>query len=146
MKTLNSSIKLSVFFISDLSALDNLNCLLILNVSHNLITKLLDFKPPKNLKHANFSHNQIEEIPDLSAYHYLSELYLDSILSFFSYAFCLKHAKQHRLCVYLLKANVYCITNILRLWVSSIFCSITTKVFLFQWLLNLCFKFPENQR
>lgn len=64
--------------ISNLSALDNLNCLLILNVSHNLITKLLDFKPPKNLKHANFSHNQIEEIPDLSAYHYLSELYLDN--------------------------------------------------------------------
>nr|XP_034307872.1 leucine-rich repeat and guanylate kinase domain-containing protein-like [Crassostrea gigas] len=51
--------------------------MLILDVSHNKLTKLLDFTPPKNLKEANFGYNEIEEMTDLSAYHYLTVLNLD---------------------------------------------------------------------
>ena len=54
--------------------------LLELDASHNQITNLLDFAPPKNLKVADFSYNQIDEIPDLSCHHYLTSLSLDSIL------------------------------------------------------------------
>lgn len=69
-----------VFFSSDLSPLSSLQYMLILDVSHNKLTKLLDFMPPKNLKEANFGYNEIEEMADLSAYHYLTVLNLDRIL------------------------------------------------------------------
>lgn len=67
----------------DLSPLSSLDYLLILDVSHNKLTKLLDFKPPKNLKDVNMSFNQIEEMSDSSAHHYLMKLNLDSILKWY---------------------------------------------------------------
>nr|XP_054415804.1 leucine-rich repeat and guanylate kinase domain-containing protein isoform X3 [Pongo abelii]XP_054415805.1 leucine-rich repeat and guanylate kinase domain-containing protein isoform X3 [Pongo abelii] len=51
--------------------------LLELNASQNNLTTFFNFKPPKNLKKADFSHNQISEICDLSAYHALTRLILD---------------------------------------------------------------------
>lgn len=69
-----------LYFLSDLSPLSSLQYMLILDVSHNKLTKLLDFTPPKNLKEANFGYNEIEEMTDLSAYHYLTVLNLDRIL------------------------------------------------------------------
>lgn len=54
--------------------------LLELDVSHNQLTQLLDFMPPKNLRVANLSYNNITEMTDLSAHHYLMELVLDRIL------------------------------------------------------------------
>uniref|UniRef100_A0A8W8M4L4 Leucine-rich repeat-containing protein 23 n=1 Tax=Magallana gigas TaxID=29159 RepID=A0A8W8M4L4_MAGGI len=63
--------------LTDLSPLSSLQYMLILDVSHNKLTKLLDFMPPKNLKEANFGYNEIEEMADLSAYHYLTVLNLD---------------------------------------------------------------------
>jgi guanylate kinase len=48
-----------------------------LDVSHNCLTKLLDFKPPHDLLEANFSHNFITDIPDLSAHRSLRVLLLD---------------------------------------------------------------------
>lgn len=67
-------------YISDLSPLSNLPYLLILDASHNKLTTVLDFKPPKNLKEVDLSFNEIEEMSDLSAHHYLMKLNLDSIL------------------------------------------------------------------
>lgn len=69
------------FFSPDLTPLNNLEYLLVLDVSHNKLTKLLDFKPPKNLKDVNMSFNEIEEMADLSEHHYLMKLNLDSILN-----------------------------------------------------------------
>ena len=53
--------------------------LLELDASHNKLTAVLDFNPPKNLKIADFSYNHIEEMGDLSAHHYLMKLVLDRI-------------------------------------------------------------------
>lgn len=66
--------------IPDLSPLGNMPYLLELDVSHNQISSLLQFKAPKNLKSADFSFNNIEDMPDLSAHHYLQKLVVDSIL------------------------------------------------------------------
>ena len=63
---------------SDLSALSYMPYLLELDASHNLLGHLLDFAPPKNIKSANFSFNQIEEMGDLSEHHYLTKLVLDN--------------------------------------------------------------------
>ena len=65
---------------SDLSPLNNLPYLLILDASHNKLTTILDFTPPKNLKEVDLSFNEIEEMSDLSAHHCLAKLNLDSIL------------------------------------------------------------------
>ena len=65
---------------SDLTPLGLLPYLLILDVSHNKVSKLLDFTPPKNLKEVDLSYNEIEEMSDLSAHHYLTKLCLDRIL------------------------------------------------------------------
>lgn len=62
----------------DLSVLSELPFLLTLNVSHNKIEKLFDFLPPYNLKEASFSFNQIKEIGNLSNFHYLQSLELNS--------------------------------------------------------------------
>lgn len=64
--------------ITDLSPLGNLPYLLILDVSHNKINRLLDFPPPKNLKEVDLSFNEIEEMADLSTHHYLMKLNLDN--------------------------------------------------------------------
>lgn len=100
-----------VFFSSDLSPLSSLQYMLILDVSHNKLTRLLDFTPPKNLKEANFGYNEIEEMADLSAYHYLTVLNLDRILytlntlykitmsyqiSYFQILFYVKHVSGKR--------------------------------------------------
>ena len=77
----NNVILNSLFFFTDLSPLNDLQYLLILDVSHNKITKMLDFSPPKNLKEVDMSYNEIEEMTDLSAHHYLMKLILDRILS-----------------------------------------------------------------
>lgn len=69
------------FFFSDLSVLGNLPYLLELDASHNQIEKLLDFSPPKNLKFVDLSFNNISEMQDLSAHHFLHTLILDSILA-----------------------------------------------------------------
>ena len=60
-----------------MSALSYMPYLLELDASHNLLGHLLDFAPPKNLKSANFSYNQIEEMGDLSDHHYLTKLVID---------------------------------------------------------------------
>ena len=72
------------FCISDLSPLSNLPYLLVLDVSHNKLTTVLDFEPPKNLREVDLSYNEIEVIADLSRHHSLTRLNLDSIL-------CYKH-------------------------------------------------------
>jgi Leucine-rich repeat (LRR) protein len=61
-----------------LSVLSELPFLLSLNVSQNKIEKLFDFLPPYNLKEASFSFNQINEIGNLSNFHYLQTLELNS--------------------------------------------------------------------
>ena len=65
---------------SDLSPLSNLPYLIILDASHNKLTSVLDFNPPKNLKDVDLSFNEIEEMSDLSEHHCLMKLNLDSIL------------------------------------------------------------------
>jgi len=67
-----------LIFILDLSVLSELPFLLSLNVSQNKIEKLFDFLPPYNLKEASFSFNQINEIGNLSNFHYLQTLELNS--------------------------------------------------------------------
>jgi Leucine-rich repeat (LRR) protein len=62
----------------DLSVLSELPFLLSLNVSQNKIEKLFDFLPPYNLKEASFSFNSINEIGNLSNFHYLQTLELNS--------------------------------------------------------------------
>ena len=69
---------LKPFLSTDLSALSYMPYLLELDASHNLLTHLLDFAPPKNLKSADFSFNEIEEMGDLSDHHYLTKLVLDN--------------------------------------------------------------------
>jgi hypothetical protein len=64
-----------------LSVLSELPFLLSLNVSQNKIEKLFDFLPPYNLKEASFSFNQINEIGNLSNFHYLQTLELNSNMS-----------------------------------------------------------------
>ena len=71
-----------IAFLSDLSVLSELPFLLTLSVSHNKIDKLFDFLPPYNLKEASFSFNQINEIGNLSNFHYLQTLELNSMLVF----------------------------------------------------------------
>ncbi|XP_063498330.1 leucine-rich repeat and guanylate kinase domain-containing protein isoform X2 [Symphalangus syndactylus] len=68
---------LSANKIEDLSCVSCMPYLLELNASQNNLTTFFNFKPPKNLKKADFSHNQISEICDLSAYHALTTLILD---------------------------------------------------------------------
>uniref|UniRef100_A0A2K6E3R0 Leucine-rich repeat and guanylate kinase domain-containing protein n=1 Tax=Macaca nemestrina TaxID=9545 RepID=A0A2K6E3R0_MACNE len=68
---------LSVNKIEDLSCVSCMPYLLELNASQNNLTTFFNFKPPKNLKKADFSHNHISEICDLSAYHALTKLILD---------------------------------------------------------------------
>ena len=71
--------KINKFFcFLDLSALGELSYLLTLNVSNNEIERLIDFLPPYNLKEANFSFNKIEEIGNLTNFHYLQTLELNS--------------------------------------------------------------------
>ena len=64
----------------DLSALGNIPNLLELDASHNQISSVLDFPPPKNLKAVDLSFNNIDSLTDLSAHHYLQKLDLNSIL------------------------------------------------------------------
>ncbi|XP_027247217.1 leucine-rich repeat and guanylate kinase domain-containing protein isoform X2 [Cricetulus griseus] len=52
--------------------------LLELNASQNKLTTFFNFKPPKNLQKVDFSHNEISEMGDLSAYHTLTQLILDN--------------------------------------------------------------------
>ncbi|XP_033744954.1 leucine-rich repeat and guanylate kinase domain-containing protein-like [Pecten maximus] len=63
--------------ITDLSPLSHLKYMLILDVSHNKINRLLDFEPPKNLKEVDLSYNEITEMSDLSQHHYLMKLNLN---------------------------------------------------------------------
>ncbi|WAR26726.1 LRGUK-like protein, partial [Mya arenaria] len=65
--------------ITDLSPLSDLPYLLILNASHNKLSTVLDFKPPRNLKEVDLSFNEIEVISDLSAHHSLMKLNLDKL-------------------------------------------------------------------
>ena len=58
--------------------LSELPFLLNVNVSHNKIEKLFDFLPPYNLKEASFSFNLINEIGNLSNFHYLQTLELNN--------------------------------------------------------------------
>ncbi|KAH3819252.1 hypothetical protein DPMN_120986 [Dreissena polymorpha] len=51
--------------------------LLILNASHNKLTTVLDFTPPRNLKEVDLSYNSIAVMADLSAHHSLAKLNLD---------------------------------------------------------------------
>lgn len=67
-------------FFSDLSPLSNLPYLLILDVSHNKLTTVLDFEPPKNLREVDLSYNEVEIISDLSRHQCLTKFNLDSIL------------------------------------------------------------------
>ncbi|XP_037692059.1 leucine-rich repeat and guanylate kinase domain-containing protein isoform X2 [Choloepus didactylus] len=69
---------LSVNKIEDLSCVGYMPYLLELNASQNKLTTFFDFKPPKNLKSADFSCNQISEMRDLSSYQALTKLILDS--------------------------------------------------------------------
>ena len=69
----------------DLSVLSELPFLLSLSVSNNRIDKLFDFLPPYNLKEASFSFNQINEIGNLSNFHYLQTLELNSKHDFFKF-------------------------------------------------------------
>lgn len=39
-----------------------------LDVSHNQLTKLLDFKAPLQLSYANFTGNQINKMPDITEF------------------------------------------------------------------------------
>ena len=52
--------------------------LLELDASNNMVSELLNFKPPLNLKSVNLSFNNIHEMKDLSSHHYLQTLILDS--------------------------------------------------------------------
>ena len=65
--------------LSDLSALGSMPYLLELDVSHNKLTKLLDFTPPKNLRKVDVSFNEIEYMGDLSQHECLVSINLDSI-------------------------------------------------------------------
>ena len=64
--------------LKELSVLSELPFLLYLNVSHNKITRLFDFLPPYNLKEASFAYNSITEIGNLSNFHYLQSIELNS--------------------------------------------------------------------
>lgn len=75
------------FYFADLSPLNDLKYLLILDASHNKLTKLLDFSPPKNLQKVDLSYNDIEEMTDLTPHHYLMSLVLDRILDIFIFQF-----------------------------------------------------------
>jgi len=79
-KIITTSVFFIVFICLDLSPLSNLQYLLTLDASHNKITQLLDFEPPKNLKEVDMSYNAITEMSDLSSHHYLMKLNLDCIL------------------------------------------------------------------
>uniref|UniRef100_A0A8C3DPP1 Uncharacterized protein n=1 Tax=Corvus moneduloides TaxID=1196302 RepID=A0A8C3DPP1_CORMO len=48
-----------------------------LNASKNELTTYFNFKPPKNLREVDFSHNRIPKMQDLAAYHSLTKLLLD---------------------------------------------------------------------
>lgn len=62
--------------------------LLDLDASHNKIPVVLGFTPPCNLRYVNLSHNEITEIPDLSAHSRLEHLILDRILSAAVFSLC----------------------------------------------------------
>lgn len=89
-----------LFLYPDVSVLSNLPYLIFLDLSYNKLTTILDFQPPKNLlvsaldyhitcnglfallcvyQEVNYSHNEIEEICDLSVHHSLTRLTLDCI-------------------------------------------------------------------
>jgi Leucine-rich repeat (LRR) protein len=55
--------------------------LLSLDASHNNISVMLDFTPPRNLMDVDLSYNQITDMGDLSPHYALRKLILDSILS-----------------------------------------------------------------
>ncbi|KAM6220865.1 leucine-rich repeat and guanylate kinase domain-containing protein-like [Rhynchocyon petersi] len=69
---------LSVNKIEDVSCVSYMPYLLEVNASKNKLTTSFNFKPPNNLKKADFSCNQISEMSDLSAYQALTKLILDS--------------------------------------------------------------------
>ncbi|XP_057244670.1 leucine-rich repeat and guanylate kinase domain-containing protein-like, partial [Malurus melanocephalus] len=48
-----------------------------LGASRNRLSSYFHFKPPKNLKEVDFSHNHIPRMRDLSAYRCLTKLLLD---------------------------------------------------------------------
>jgi Leucine-rich repeat (LRR) protein len=52
----------------DLAPLGALRSLVSLDVSHNRLTRVLDFSPPPSLRRADLSHNLIEELNDVSAH------------------------------------------------------------------------------
>ena len=52
--------------------------LLELDASNNRLSSMLNFSPPKNLQRVDLSFNNIEDMGDLSAHHYLQKLVLDS--------------------------------------------------------------------
>ena len=54
--------------------------MLSLDASHNNITAMLDFTPPKNLQEVDLSYNQLTDMGDLSPHYALKKLVLDSIL------------------------------------------------------------------
>ena len=68
------------YYFTDLSTFSEMPYLLEIDVSHNNIAELLNFKAPKNLQIVNMSYNNIEEMTDLSEHHFLSGLTLDNIL------------------------------------------------------------------
>ncbi|KAJ7382952.1 hypothetical protein OS493_031728 [Desmophyllum pertusum] len=65
--------------LTDLSPLGCMPYLVSLDVSHNDLTTVLDFKPPLGLREVILSYNKIEALPDLSAHHCLTSLTLDCI-------------------------------------------------------------------
>lgn len=66
--------------IKNLKALNNLNELEYLDVSHNCLNKILNFNVPKMLRHVNYSNNNIDHIDDLNSFWSLA--YLDLSYNF----------------------------------------------------------------
>lgn len=62
--------------IKELNALNNLNELEYLDVSHNYLERILNFSPPKMLYHVDYSYNSIEHLDDLTEFWCLAHLNL----------------------------------------------------------------------
>ena len=69
-----------MFIAVDLSALGGMTALLELDASYNDLTELLAFTPPNCLKIVKMSQNKITKMADLSAHHYLHHLDLDGMI------------------------------------------------------------------